>query len=196
MSHRELPRRTFLASTLAIPATGHVLPRDDDELQVTRWVGQGPFFTAGAPFRGKLSPVRAAGTPLVVTGRVLSARDGAPIPGAVLDLWHADAAGEYSAQESWDYRARVATDAEGRYEYETIHPASYSAGSVRRCPHIHSIVTAPGHARLETQLFFEGDGDQDRDPLIEPSLVTPVARGDDGVERVSFDVVLESAKSA
>lgn len=135
----------------------------------------GPFWASGAPFRGKVTPPLEPGDLLVIRGRVWSHRTKEPLANAVLDVWQADAKGRYDFQDKpntearalvggrqpkrGDFRNRIRlmTDEEGRYEYETIKPASYRAGRQVRPSHIHYMAQAPGHARLITQLYFKGD---------------------------------------
>lgn len=52
------------------------------------------------------------------------------------------------------FRARMITDEQGRYEYETIQPGPYAVGPKQwRAPHIHYWVNAPGFAPLVTHYF-------------------------------------------
>ncbi len=155
----------------------------------------GPFFIAGAPYRGKVSPARAAGTTLVVTGRVWGFDSKKPLPGAVIDLWHCDVLGNYStADGDFKYRARIITSETGAYEYETIHPVVYNQDGNLRAPHIHYRVTSGGYRTLVTQVFFEGDPKHEEDRLFDASLMVPIAKktGDGGeYEAAVFDLVLE-----
>src|SRR2546423_512664 len=55
---------------------------------------EGPYYKAGAPQRATLSATGVAGTPLVLTGYVLSTSC-QPIANAKLDFWQADGNGNY-----------------------------------------------------------------------------------------------------
>ena len=59
----------------------------------------GPFFVAGRPRSrtARTSPPGAPGVPCLMSGRIRDV-DGAPIPGAVIDVWQADEAGFYDVQ--------------------------------------------------------------------------------------------------
>jgi protocatechuate 3,4-dioxygenase beta subunit len=130
------------------------------------------------------------GTRLALEGRVLDA-DCAPLAGATVDLWQADADGAYDL-EGFALRGQVTTDAEGRYAFSTIVPGHYLNGSQYRPAHIHVKVGADGHALLTTQLYFEGDPYNDIDPFIKDSLVmTPLE--EEGGLRATFDFVLAPA---
>ena len=68
------------------------------------------------------------GTPLFVSGTVRSL-DGAPVGGAVLDVWQADEDGAYEAQLPVDearLRAKYTTREDGTYCVRTIAPKGYA----------------------------------------------------------------------
>jgi hypothetical protein len=50
----------------------------------------GPFYRAGAPFRGKLSLPGEPGTTFILSGRVWAYDTKRPLAGAVLDFWHVE----------------------------------------------------------------------------------------------------------
>ncbi|HEV7535708.1 MAG TPA: dioxygenase, partial [Acidimicrobiia bacterium] len=99
---------------------------------------EGPFFAAGAPDLGTAEadggpvplPMRPdePGDRLVFHGTVRSA-DGTPLPGAVLDVWQADAAGLYSrfapGLPEWNLRGRVTAGDGGRFAIRTVVPDPY-----------------------------------------------------------------------
>ena len=93
---------------------------DDDE--PTPSMTEGPFFTPRSPLRASLIEPGMTGTRIVITGRVF-ARSCRPVPGALLDVWHADDAGDYD-NEGYRCRGHLFADAEGRYRFETIHRKS------------------------------------------------------------------------
>ena len=161
----------------------------------------GPFYRRGAPFRGKVTPPLAAGTALLIDGRVWSFGTRRPLAGAVLDVWQAGHDGRYDNDDPrsppkpgvFTNRCRVAADEAGRYEFETVHPGRYLNGRRLRPAHVHYRVTAPGHRELVTQLYFEGDPHLDGDPFARPSLVVPLrtTEANGGTyEAATFDVVL------
>jgi hydroxyquinol 1,2-dioxygenase len=135
----------------------------------------GPFHIAGSPeldFGGDMSD-GLPGVPLYVHGTV---RDlsGAPVGGAVLDVWQADDEGVYEAQlgevDEARLRALYRTREDGSYCVRTIAPKGYTIpmdGPVGalisrtdishfRPAHIHFLVDVPGHETLITHLFQEG----------------------------------------
>ena len=91
----------------------------------------GPFHMTESPVRelGADIDLVGAGEPCVVSGRVLD-RDGTPLPGAVLDVWQADAEGFYDVQQPdvqppGNGRGLFTADAEGRFWFRTCVPSPY-----------------------------------------------------------------------
>ena len=156
----------------AVPAKGEWNPTEKNIL--------GPFHREGAPFRGKITPPLSKGTVMLVRGRVWAHDTRQPLPTAVLDIWQANADGRYDnddpaappKKDVFLYRARLVTDTNGYYEYETIHPGRYKIGDdTWRPSHIHYMVRAPGYRQLVTQLYFKGDPMNEKDAFIRPSLI-------------------------
>jgi len=159
----------------------------------------GPFYKADAPRETKLSRPGDPGLPLKVTGTVYDTR-GEVLPGALIEIWHADPFGQYDNQ-GFHYRALFTASSGGSYGFDTNMPGHYPD---RVAQHIHYKVTAPGHKALVTQLYFATDpafeGDPDRnyrkDPLLQTrELIRPVRVHEiPGSIRaaVDFEVVLET----
>ncbi len=149
-----------------------------------------------------------------IHGRVLSsAPSGAPIAGAVLDVWHAAPNGMYEqqdeAQADMNLRGRVRSDADGRFAFYALRPAPYPvpddgpAGRLlgwldrgaMRPAHIHFIVTADGHRALTTQVFDSRDQHITNDAVFavkEELVVDFVPREGDDKARwtLEYDFVL------
>ena len=88
----------------------------------------------------------------------------APIPGAVVDVWHADAAGDYSGfvdgshageagEGSTFLRGSQAADAAGIVEFGTVYPGWYPGRAV----HVHVKAHLDGATVLTSQLYFPDD---------------------------------------
>jgi protocatechuate 3,4-dioxygenase beta subunit len=95
----------------------------------------------------RIDPVGEKGEPLVISGRILKADGRTPAPGIILYVYHTDASGEYSPAAGHEnrhghLRGWMKTDAQGRYRFTTIRPASYPQG--RNPQHIHPIINEPG----------------------------------------------------
>ena len=136
-----------------IAPTAAVLPGPDCAvgLPPTRSDMEGPYFLAGSPEKASLIEPGMSGTPLNISGYVLT-EDCKWIPGVKLEFWQADANGEYDLQ-GYRLRGHVFTDENGRYQIQTILPAPYET----RPRHIHVMVLLPGQPGLTTQLYFPGD---------------------------------------
>jgi catechol 1,2-dioxygenase len=153
----------------------------------------GPFYREGAPWRSKLCAAGEPGEALVVAGRVTAADTCAPLKGAVVDVWQADAAGRYD-NERFNLRGRVKADDEGRYRFETVLPGNYADGGFQRARHIHYIISAPGYAPLTTECYFDGEARNRTDPIVRPSLIVPLD-GERGKQlKATFDIVLAKSK--
>ncbi|MET7491409.1 maleylacetate reductase and hydroxyquinol 1,2-dioxygenase domain-containing protein [Streptomyces sp900116325] len=158
----------------------------------------GPFYTDGPPETAQGADISrgVAGTPLWADIRVTDTEDH-PLPDAVVDVWQADKDGFYDVQlpehEGPVLRGRLRTDDEGRLRFWTILPAEYPIpddGPVGqmlqavnrhpyRAPHLHFMISAPGHRRLITQLFVKGGPYLDSDTVfgVKEGLVIDFAPG-------------------
>ena len=146
---------------------------------------QTPNHRPGAPFRAKLSPPHAKGDVLIVSGRVTDSKSGKGVAHAVLDAFQADADGHYDS-EGFEYRARVLTDEQGRFEFETIVPSNY--GPV---PHIHFRVTADGFKELRTDLYFrDEEHPEGGPPELTPEMVERKAKSGKSYLEARFDMTL------
>jgi protocatechuate 3,4-dioxygenase beta subunit len=147
-----------VAGTLALPRR-LALGGDEAPLVETPADGEGPFYRAGAPERTDLRLAGSASPTLTVSGTV-RAEDGKVLPGVLLDLWHADAAGVYDmSTREFRHRGKVKTDAEGRYRVVTNLPGQYGQGLRPR--HIHVKLSGDRLYPLTTQMYFMVRPDRD-----------------------------------
>jgi protocatechuate 3,4-dioxygenase beta subunit len=148
---------------------------------------------------------RAQGTGLHLSGRVLTGA-GAPVPGARVEIWQANASGRYAhpndsnptpLDPNFDGFAITTTDAQGRYRFNTVVPAAYPAGPDRMRPaHIHFKVIGK-REELVTQMYFAGEAWNDRDPWLQSArrkdaLIVSLhdAPDEKGAKAATFDIVL------
>src|SRR6202048_276309 len=127
--------------------------------------------------------------------------NGKPLAGVPVDIWHADDDGYYDSQKP-DYetagpssRARVVTEADGRFSFRPILPCSYpipTDGPVgemilqvrrhaMRPAHVHFLVNAPGHEPLITHVFMDGDKYLDTDVVfgVKSDLIAKIEKRSD-----------------
>jgi protocatechuate 3,4-dioxygenase beta subunit len=135
--------------------------------------------------------VQHAGQPIgermIVTGRVLDG-DGRPVPGTLVEIWQANAAGRYvdpgddhpaPLDPNFTGGGRCLTDADGRYRFQTIKPGAYpwrNHPNAWRPAHIHFSLFGPElGSRLVTQMYFPGDPLMAHDPILS-SIADPRGR--------------------
>jgi catechol 1,2-dioxygenase len=139
---------------------------------------EGPLYVAGAPeSRGFARMDDGSDTEAEVMWLTGQVRDvnGNPVPGAKVEIWHADTKGNYSffdpTQSEYHLRRTIIADADGRYSAHSIIPSGYGVpqGSPtdrvlaalgrhgQRPAHIHFFISAPGHKHLTTQINLAGD---------------------------------------
>ena len=145
---------------------------------------EGPYYSPLSPQRASLVEPGMTGTKLRLGGYVLD-RACRPVPGALIDLWQADAEGRYD-NTGYRLRGHLFSDDQGRWQVETIMPAAYPG----RTRHIHVKVQAPGRDILTTQLYFPDEPGNARDRLFNKALLLRVA-GDEDTRIARFDFVLD-----
>lgn len=156
--------------------------RDADE--PTEEQIEGPYFKPRSPLRTDLVVAGSRGKIVTMEGQVLT-RSCRPVPGTLLDLWHADENGDYD-NSGFRYRAHLISDAEGRYRFRTILPGLYPG----RTRHYHFKVQAPLKPILTTQLYFPGERGNDYDSFFSEELLV---RLENAGATARFDFVLDIA---
>jgi protocatechuate 3,4-dioxygenase beta subunit len=123
-----------------------------------------------------------AGEPLgeriSVSGRLLGS-DGRPIPGQLVEIWQANAAGRYRhsvdthpapLDPNFTGAGRCLTDESGEYRFVTVKPGAYpwkNHPNAWRPAHIHfSVFGRALPDRLVTQMYFPGDPLFPFDPIF------------------------------
>jgi protocatechuate 3,4-dioxygenase beta subunit len=192
------------AAFLDAEARGLVAP---EKLAEPKWQATednilGPYYRAGSPFRGKVTPPLEPGKVMHIKGRVWGLDTKRPLAGVVLDIWQANDKGRYDNDDPKNppkegvfvNRTRLLTDEHGYYEFETVHPGRYQIGDKEWRPaHIHYLVRHPKYKQLVTQLYFEGDPYNKTDSFIKPSLIIglkPVKTPGGVYHSGTFDIVL------
>jgi protocatechuate 3,4-dioxygenase beta subunit len=160
-------------ATTTSPSTGSAgsltpTPACGDNAEATRAQTEGPFFEPDSPEKANFVGDVGKGTKIVLTGSVLTTAC-QPVARALLDVWHADADGEYD-NEGFRLRGHFFTDDQGAYRLDTIVPGNYSG----RTKHFHVKVRPPGGRVLTTQLYFPGERQNEQDSIFQPELLMDV----------------------
>lgn len=138
---------------------------------------EGPLYVANAPLSegfARMDDGMDKGEVMWLSG-VVEDLEGNPIPGATVDIWHANTLGNYSffdaSQTEFNLRRRILTDSQGAYHARSIIPSGYGCppdGPTQqlldllgrhgnRPAHIHFFISAPGYKHLTTQINLNGD---------------------------------------
>ena len=133
----------------------------------------GPFWRLNSPRvenGGTIIRSDTPGTPLVVQGRVVD-REGKPVAGAEVDVWHASPIGLYENQDAdqadMNLRGKFTTDEEGRFWFTTVKMIGYpipTDGVVGRLleaqgrhpyrpAHLHALIFKQGYKTLISQVY-------------------------------------------
>ena len=195
-----------LGASMLIDAINNRKPSGATESSVL-----GPFYREGAPAYengADLADGETGGERVLVSGIVIDL-DGAPIAGAVLDIWQTAPDAIYAAQDtsrtSFNLCGRLTTGDDGRYWFHTRKPVSYTVpgdGPVGdmlkaagrhnwRPAHIHFLLSAEGYETLVTQLFTDDDPYLESDAVfgVKDSLVVRYETTDEGL-RLDHDFVM------
>ena len=170
----------------------------------TEYSNLGPFHIASSKWLEPGGDMigSSEGDHVAFYGRVIDARSGAPVTGAVLDIWQTAANGLYSnqdaAQPEGNLRRRMKTAADGGYAFTTVRPGPYTVpddgpvGELLRATgrhawrpaHFHFMISAEGYRPLTTEIF------PDDDPYIDEDAVFGVR------DRLAVKLVSETDPSA
>lgn len=196
--------------------------QDKELFGQTPWQTVGPFFHYGLPWKGGAdltgdselgarpdlfapehyllrSPSPRGpigGVAAEIAGRVLDG-DGKPVPDALVEIWQANAEGQYYAGSGGNFIGfgRAATGNDGEYRFRTILPGRVPGpGNSLQAPHIAVGVMARGLLRrLVTRIYFPDGEGLAIDPILE---LVPAERRDTLIARKSgdgyrFDIILQ-----
>jgi len=168
----------------------------------------GPFFNVALIREGENDLTRrtkggpqAEGEVVEIQGQLRDC-DGAPCPSALVEIWQADAAGQYGAESDPNFSGfgRFLTDGEGRYSFTTIVPGAVPGkGNAWQAPHISLSVYASGLLkRVTTRIYFPDEEANAEDPVLSgitdgATRNTLVARAvaDGPPRQFEFDIILQ-----
>ena len=171
----------------------------------------GPFFMEDAPQYQLGDDVSngATGEPCMVKGTI-KGLDGKPVANALINVWQADADGNYDVQYAElahpQARGILHSDAEGRFHFKTILAEAYPipvdgpVGTMLnatknhpwRPAHLHFMIEAPGYERLITHVFRDHDQYLDSDVVfgVRSTLIADWVKHADGTYSLDYDFVL------
>lgn len=144
-------------------------------------------YIPNAPFTTSLAPPDRKGERLMVSGTLYASNRITPLPGALVEVWQADAEGRYGR-----LRGQMQTDADGHYEFTTIKPGHYKVDCLPMPAHIHYRLSYLDNEPIFQTLFFQDDPYL-TNILVEPAFIRPLTTrvGSDGpVLHATFDITL------
>ena len=218
MTHdNKFTRRRLVTAMAAGAALGLVAPARAASLMETPFQSRGPFYPVKIPFDHDSDLVQvtghaktAAGEIVHLFGRVLDTSGGA-IQDAKVEIWQCDSQGRYHhpgdfrgpADPNFQGYGVARSRHDGAWRFRTIKPVPYPG----RAPHIHFIVSVPGHPRLTTQMYLAGhalnnedflyqsfNSDRERDSVTVDLMPAPKIAP--GVLAGKFDIVIGGNISA
>jgi len=135
--------------------------------------------------KARIAPESEPGDPLIVHGCALAEGGSAPIERGVVFAYHTDRNGYYdragAPPHSWRLKGWALTDADGRFEFDTIRPGAYPRHTTPE--HIHVGIFLPDGRRYWADgLVF------DDDPLLPAADRGTAAhvRRESGVQHIDF----------
>ncbi len=216
--------RRGLIGGLGVGLVGFAAPailRAQEPRRPTAAQGEGPFYPYDdMPNDQDADLVRVTGIDAKAQGQVVHVTGalwtpaGAPLGGALIEIWQCDHTGRYIHRDDpntdrprdpgFQGYGKAITDAQGAFRFRTIKPVSYSAVldgvEIWRAPHIHATVSIDGVRRLTTQLYVAGAPGNDTDILLSNTpageregLIRPYTAGNDieaGALTAHYDLVL------
>jgi len=173
-SHNEV---VLMAGSLGVSSLVCLLNNGDAGTTETSQSLLGPFWRLDSPRVENGGSIVRSDTPgpaVFVDFRVVD-KQGTPIAGAEVDIWHSSPVGLYENQDpdqaEMNLRGKFTTGAEGRISFRSVRPAGYpipTDGVVGRLldaqgrhpyrpAHIHALVFKEGYKTLTSQVYADDD---------------------------------------
>jgi protocatechuate 3,4-dioxygenase beta subunit len=176
MTHSNLRRK--ILTGMASVSGSLFLSRTALAAELTPRATEGPFYPTGSMRMTDTDNdlvkvaglVREAGGEIITLQGQITDRDGAPLPGARIEIWQCDVNGKYlhpgdnrlvAYDQGFQGFGHNITDDAGNYAFRTIKPTKYPG----RTPHIHVKVFDGNRELLTTQFYVAGNPDNARDNL-------------------------------
>ena len=179
-THNEV---VLMAGSLGVSSLVCLLNNGDQGNTETDQSLLGPFWRLNSPRvenGGSIVRSETPGAPLFVNGRVVD-KDGRPVAGAEVDVWHASPVGLYENQDpeqaDMNLRGKFTTDADGRFSFRSVMMIGYpipTDGVVGRLleaqgrhpyrpAHLHALIFKHGFKVLISQVYDPNDPHIDSD---------------------------------
>jgi catechol 1,2-dioxygenase len=179
-THNEM---VLMAGSLGVSSLVCLLNNGDNGTTETSQSLLGPFWRLNSPRVENGGSIIRSDTPgptMFVTMRVVD-REGQPIAGAEVDIWHSSPVGLYENQDpdqaDMNLRGKFTTDADGRIWFRSVKPAGYpipTDGVVGRLleaqnrhpfrpAHVHALVFKEGYKTLTSQVYADDDPNLEMD---------------------------------
>ena len=179
-THNEV---VLMAGSLGVSPLVCLLNNGDEGNTETDQSLLGPFWRLNSPRvenGGSIVRSETPGAPLFVNGRVVD-KDGRPVAGAEVDVWHASPVGLYENQDpeqaDMNLRGKFTTDQDGAFSFRSVMMVGYpipTDGLVGRLleaqkrhpyrpAHLHALVFKPGFKVLISQVYDPADPHIDSD---------------------------------
>jgi catechol 1,2-dioxygenase len=172
-----------MAGSLGVSTLVCLLNNGDDGQTETSQSLLGPFWRMHSPRTANGDSIvrsRTPGPTLFFEARVQD-REGRPIAGAEVDVWHSSPVGLYEnedpEQADMNLRGKFTTDGDGRFWFRSVKPAGYpipTDGVVGRLlnaqgrhpyrpAHVHALVFKEGYKTLTSQIYSDDDPNLETD---------------------------------
>jgi catechol 1,2-dioxygenase len=179
-THNEM---VLMAGSLGVSSLVCLLNNGDHGATETQQNLLGPFWRMHSPpvdNGGSIVRSETPGPALFVEARVED-RDGNPIPGAEVDVWHSSPVGLYEHQDSgqapMNLRGKFVTDEDGRFRFRTVKMAGYPIPTDTvvgrllkaqnrhpfRPAHLHVLIFKEGYKTVISQVYAPDDPHIDTD---------------------------------
>ncbi len=179
-THNEM---VLMAGSLGISTLVCLLNNGDHGATETQQNLLGPFWRMHSPRTDNGGSIVRSATPgpaLFVSARVQD-KDGNPVPGAEVDVWHSSPVGLYEQQDpgqaEMNLRGKLVTDRAGRFWFRTVKMAGYPiptdtvVGRLLRAQdrhpfrpaHLHVLIFKAGFKTLISQIYVNDDPHLDTD---------------------------------
>jgi hydroxyquinol 1,2-dioxygenase len=179
-SHNEV---VLMAGSLGLSSLVCLLNNGDDGQTETTANLMGKFWRTESPRTengGSIVRSPTPGTPIFVNAWVRD-RQGRPVAGAEVDVWHTSGEGLYENQDpsqaDMNLRGKFTTDAQGHIAFRSIKPVGYAipvngpVGALLRAQgrhnlrpaHIHFMIYKPGFKTQFSQVYSSDDPNLDSD---------------------------------